>query len=83
MRDAVGDPDTPITYVAKFNEYGVRVLDDGSSFIQLKYCPWSGGKLPESLRDKWFSEIKKLGLDPAGDKIPEEFTDERWYTNGR
>jgi hypothetical protein len=80
MRRAVEDPDVPLIYTAKFDEFGVRVLDGGSSTIALEHCPWSGDKLPPSLRDAWFKELDRLGLDPLSSDLPAEFTDERWYT---
>jgi hypothetical protein len=79
MRHAVEDPDIPITHTAKFNEFGVKILDGGSSTILLKNCPWCGDKLPLSLRGAWFAELERLGIDPLGNDIPEEFADERWY----
>jgi hypothetical protein len=79
MRRAVEDPDVPLIYTAKFDEFGVRVLDGGSSTIALEYCPWSGDKLPSSLRDAWFKELDRLGLDPLSSDLPAELADERWY----
>ena len=58
----------------------MRVLDGGSSFIELLYCPWSGDKLPASLRDAWFDALERRGIDPDSDAVPEEFSDDRWYT---
>jgi hypothetical protein len=79
LRDAVQDPDIPITYSPRFREFGIRVLDGGSSAILLLFCPWSGTKFPDSLRDAWFEELARRGVDPHGDNIPEEFLDARWY----
>jgi hypothetical protein len=79
MRSAIEDPEIPIIYIPKFREFGVRVLDGGTSNIGLLFCPWCGQKLPESLRDFWFDELERLGIDPTGDEIPTEFCDERWY----
>jgi hypothetical protein len=79
MQYAVESDEIPILYTAKFGEYGVRVLDGGPSFIQLSFCPWCGRKLPESLRQAWFDELRRRGIDPAADNIPLEFSDERWY----
>jgi len=39
-----------ILYISKFNEYGIPVLDGGSSYITLEFCPWCGTKLPPSKR---------------------------------
>lgn len=81
LQRAVEDPDIPIVYTPKFREFGIRVLDGGSSSILLSYCPWSGAKLPSSLRDKWFDELERRGIDPRSNNIPAEFLDERWYNN--
>lgn len=79
LQRAVEDPDIPIVYTPKFREFGLRVLDGGSSSILLSYCPWSGTKLPSSLRDAWFDELERRGINPHADNIPDEFLDERWY----
>ncbi len=81
LRRAVLDGNLPLIYIAKFREFGIRILDGGSSFIQLRFCPWSGTKLPESLRDRWFDTLESLGIDPTAESIPPEFLDERWYSN--
>ena len=80
MRLAVTSDEIPIVYEAKFREYGIRVLDGGTSNIELLYCPWSGHKLPASLRDRWFDELERMGIDPVTGTVPAEFLDERWYT---
>jgi hypothetical protein len=79
MRDAVNNPEIPIVYTPKFREFGVRVLDGGTSTIELLYCPWCGQKLPSSLRDRWFEELDRLGFDPIAEDVPAEFRDSRWY----
>lgn len=79
----VSDPTIPIVFIPKFREYGVRVLDGGSSYIQMKYCPWCRKKLPSSLRTKWFAEMNKLGLEPGDKKIPREYLDDKWYSDKR
>jgi hypothetical protein len=78
---AIESEEIPIVYTPKLREFGIRVLDGGTSTIELLYCPWCGRKLPESLRDRWFEELRKRGIDPSSDSIPDEFTDERWYAN--
>lgn len=82
MRLAVESDEIPIVYTARYREFGVRVLDGGTSTIELLYCPWCGQKLPESLRDRWFDELERRGIDPATGELPAEFTDDRWYRVG-
>jgi len=80
MQHAVESNEVPIVYTPKFREYGIEVLDGGDSFILLRSCPWCCRKLPESLRQAWFQKLEGLGIDPFGDKVPPEFSDERWYS---
>jgi len=79
MESAVADPTIPVDYVPKFREYGIRILDGGSSQLNMTFCPWCGRKLPDSLRDEWFDSLERLGVDPYGDEIPSEFADDRWH----
>lgn len=57
----------------------MRILDGGSSYVRLQYCPWCGVALSTSLRDRWFDELDARGIDPDVDEVPLEFTDSRWY----
>ena len=81
MSDAVNDLDLPIVFEPKYREYGIRVLDGGSSSLGITFCPWCGEQLPDSLRNEWFERLEKMGIDPYGKGIPAEFMDERWYRN--
>jgi hypothetical protein len=87
MSAAISDPTVPIEFIAKFNEFGVKVLDGPTSDawlnrgkINFTYCPWCGQRLPESMRDAWFEEMEKRGIDPWADDVPEEFKDDTWYS---
>ena len=80
MKCAVEADDEPIVHVSKFREIGVRVLDGGSSYVEFRHCPWCGRALPESLRDRWFDELERLGIAPWNGEVPVEYTDHRWYT---
>lgn len=79
MGHAISDSDIPVTYVPKFREIGIDVLDGGTSYIVFQHCPWCGCRLPDSLREQWFEQLERRGIDPYGTGIPEEFQDERWY----
>jgi hypothetical protein len=80
METAVHDPNIPVIFTPKFREFGIRILDGGTSSLAIVFCPWCGQKLPDSLRDDWFDKLEQLGVDPYGKDIPAEFTDERWYS---
>ena len=69
----------PVRYIANVREYGIRVLDGGTSFIVLKFCPWCGQKLPDSLRDARFDELNALGFDMFSDDMPVKFKTDKWW----
>ncbi|MEV0560218.1 hypothetical protein [Dactylosporangium sp. NPDC050588] len=74
------DPDVVVVHDARFDEYGLPVRDGGTSMVVIGYCPWCGGRLPESRRDAWFDAVELRGLDPWEDELPEEFRDDSWWT---
>jgi len=51
----------------------------GSSYIGINYCPWCGGALPLSLRDEWFEEIERLGLEPESPTLPWKYSTDEWW----
>lgn len=71
--------EVPLLYVSKFREYGLRVLDSGSSYITLTFCPWCGKELPSSMRDAWFDAIEGMGLEPESAELPMEYNSELWW----
>ncbi|MGP0564832.1 MULTISPECIES: DUF6980 family protein [unclassified Nitrospina] len=72
--------DTALVFWSEFREFGIRVLNGGSSINTIDYCPWCGTKLSSSLRDRWFDELEKLGFDePTEQDYPEEFKTEEWW----
>lgn len=79
MNRAVADPDTPIAYSESFREYGLEYQDGGTSVLGIRFCPWCGAHLPESLRDRWLQEIGELGFEPGDPQIPPSFASDRWW----
>jgi hypothetical protein len=73
------DGDTPILYCEKFDEYGLKINDGGSSSILIAFCPWCGQKLPDSKREKWFDEMERLGMDPWNGDIPKKYLSNEWF----
>ncbi len=43
-------PDNLIFYSKKLGCYGIIIHDGGSSFSEIKYCPWCGKKLLQPKR---------------------------------
>jgi hypothetical protein len=73
-------PDALIGYLLVLNEYGLIVHDGGTSAVNIAFCPWCGTKLPESLRERWFTELAALGFDePLVQDIPERYKSDEWY----
>ena len=68
-----------VKYVPKFREYGVLVLDGGSSYVQMAYCPWCGSTLPETLRHHWLEDVRNLGLEPGSPNLPEKYRGDEWW----
>jgi hypothetical protein len=80
LKKAIEDPDIPVQFISKFREYGVNVLDGGSSYLQISNCPWCGTSFPKSLRNEWFDSLESKGIDPMDvEAIPVTYRDERWY----
>lgn len=59
--------DCLIHYSAKFREYGLIVHDGGSSSVNIRFCPWCGRRLPESLRERWFEEMEWRRIDSVSE----------------
>jgi hypothetical protein len=79
-------PDNLVTYSPKFREYGIIIHSGGPpgsgsrAKSTIRYCPWCGTKLPESLRDRWFDRLDELGLEP--EDAPESMQDGTWLEEG-
>lgn len=74
--------DTALVYNTRFREYGIRILDGGTSLMHLKYCPWCGTQLPASLRNDWFDELERRGLSYPENEIPLDMQDSTWWQPG-
>ncbi len=76
-------PDALVAYWPKFDEYGLRIHDGGSSIVLISFCPWCGTRLPDSRRNEWFDTLERLGFeDPLTMDIPNEFRSDAWYRDG-
>ena len=81
--DRFACPDCLISYSLPFREYGLMVHDGTTSSIIIRYCPWCGSRLPDSLRDRWFDELEAQGFDdPWRQNIPSRYHTDAWYREG-
>lgn len=53
--------DRVILYIERFHEYLVPVRDTGTSGIEMRFCPWCGTRLPESIRDEVLDREERAG----------------------
>ena len=72
-------PDALVGYSPRFREYGLYVHDGGSSWLGIRFCPWCGSRLPESLREEWFAVMERTGIDPGEGKVPAAFQSSAWW----
>tara|TARA_R110002096_G_scaffold350395_3_gene543621 strand:+ start:68068 stop:68355 length:288 start_codon:yes stop_codon:yes gene_type:complete len=70
-----------INYVPRFREYGIRIVDRGTSKQLIKFCPWCGHDFPDSLRDEWFDRLDDLGLEPDDPGVPEAMKSDKWWAS--
>ena len=54
LQRAATDPDHPVKFDHRLNEFNIV---HGSRSIRIYYCPFCGGKTPESLRDTLFAHV--------------------------
>jgi hypothetical protein len=80
MREALVE-NVAIVYIPKFREYGIRILDGGTSFMKIEFCPWCGSRLPSDLRDAWFEELERLGLEPDSEALPNRLKTDAWWNS--
>lgn len=78
MAVALGEPDLPVVYVAKFREYGILV-GHGPTYQVIEHCPWCGQQLPSSLRDEFFDRVERMSLEPESSDLPLDFRSDAWW----
>ena len=79
MASFIETEELSIQYYPKYREYGIAYIDGGTSFQEIKYCPWCRSVLPDSLRDKWFSVIESMGYEPGDTRIPRKYLSDEWW----
>ena len=78
----VAQKEIGLIYIDKYREFGFEYRDGGSSLQCIRFCPWCGSKLPDSLRDEWFDRLDRLGIDDSDDsKIPILYQTSEWWEN--
>jgi hypothetical protein len=50
------NPALPVVFDEEMNEYHIAYGPERRGHLIIRYCPWCGGKLPESRRGSFFTE---------------------------
>ena len=79
MRTHIESAELYLSYTPKFREFGIH-YNDGLSRQVIHFCPWCGSKLPSSLRNQWFEELDRLGLE-EDEQLPIELQSDAWWRN--
>ncbi|XBB65931.1 hypothetical protein ABFU82_17655 [Nocardioides sp. WV_118_6] len=73
--------DYVIGYSDKFDEYGLWLHDgpggSASSWIEIQHCPFCGGRMSPSRRDRWFDRLEELGVEP--EDAPSDMQNSTWW----
>lgn len=75
----INEIEYPLIYLSKTRTVGLLVLDGGSSYIVLDYCPFCGQKLLSSLSDIWFDHLDELDMDLRDVEPGSEWSNDRWW----
>ncbi|WP_271084414.1 hypothetical protein [Brevundimonas sp. NIBR11] len=71
-----------IGYSPKVREFHLKVRRGSAAVQLLSFCPFTGRKLPSSLRTPFFDELDRIGLNDGltdVDRAPMQFQSERWW----
>ncbi len=77
-------PDSPFNYNPKMREFSVKlgeywIYPVHGEILVINNCPFCGYKFPDSLRDKYFEDMEKLGINPWINEVPEEYKSDKWW----
>ncbi|QDV89217.1 hypothetical protein RAS2_02810 [Phycisphaerae bacterium RAS2] len=78
MAKHLREHEVAIVYWDKYRQYGISVLDGGASIQTIRFCPWCGRQLPDSLRTTWFERLEALGKEPEDD-LPLPLQSGEWW----
>jgi hypothetical protein len=82
--DSACNPEFPVLYSPSIRRFSL-IETWGPAVRIIKYCPWSGKRLPKDLDDEWEKIVPEtLGnedwtYDEAREKLPNEFHTEEWW----
>jgi hypothetical protein len=78
LKQFLEDPRVPVEYNARFREYSLALVESVAR-QSIRYCPWCGAELPSSVRELFFTEMERLGIDYPSESPPAPFVDDTWW----
>jgi hypothetical protein len=74
--------DRAVLYDLVFDEYCLAAQGTALAAEVLLYCPWCGLGLPASKRERWFSELDRLGIGPDDPRLDDRYRSDAWWRGG-
>jgi uncharacterized protein DUF6980 len=71
--------DRAVLYDLVFDEYCLAAQGTALAAEVLLYCPWCGVGLPASKRERWFSELDRLGIGPDDPRLDDRYRSDAWW----
>jgi hypothetical protein len=79
MAEFLDDVRIPLNYNPILREYNIP-LKKSSAQQAIFYCPWSGTKLPKSVREEYFRILEEeYNIDSSTKDIPKELKSDIWW----
>ncbi|MGV3616456.1 MAG: DUF6980 family protein [Fimbriimonas sp.] len=76
--------DILVEFDPPLREWGIQIPNSmGGGTVVFQHCPWCGVKLPNSLREVCYDELR--AMSESGEDVPEwedrppEYTTSRWW----
>jgi hypothetical protein len=73
----LGSTDQRIYWSPVYDEYGL-ICQPSAEILKIHYCPFCGGRLPDSRRDAWFKRLAITGWKTWGDPVPDDLLKHDW-----
>ena len=78
------NPESVIVYDSALREFGMMETWVPAK-VSIGYCPFTGKKLPTSLRDQWFDRVNATignedwSIEQAKEQVPGKYFNEQWW----
>jgi hypothetical protein len=84
MKSYLDEGELSIAYWPKYREFGILYRSNSGSSIQvMRFCPWCGVRLPDSLRGEYYDMLERLGIDWDKEDVPADFKSDKWWKSNK